>query len=50
MIDAVSWEFFGPSSSQDKVTLQTCIDDLDDNVLVGETDDEAVLGRIARIA
>lgn len=39
MVDAVSWELFRVSSGQDKVALQTSIDDLDDYVLVGETDD-----------
>lgn len=49
MSDPVLWELFRPSRSQDKVTLQTCIDDLNDDVLVGETDDEAVFGSIAEI-
>ena len=39
VVDAVSWELFRASGSEDKVTLQTCVDDLDDDVLVGETDD-----------
>jgi hypothetical protein len=33
--------------NEDKVTLNAGVDDLDDNLLVGEADDEAVLGGVA---
>ena len=49
VINAVSWEFFRPCSSQYKVALQTCIDDLDDDVFVGETDNQTVFGCIAEM-
>ena len=32
---------------EDKVTLDTSVDDLDDDLLVRETDDQAVLGGVA---
>jgi hypothetical protein len=35
-------------SSEHEVTLKACIDDLDNDVLVGETNDKSILGRIAK--
>ena len=34
---------------EDEVTLEACINDLNDDVLVGEADDEAVLGGIVLV-
>jgi hypothetical protein len=35
-------------SSEHEVTLEACIDDLDNDILVGETNNKAILGRIAK--
>lgn len=35
------------SGGKNEVSLQTSVDDLADNVLVGEADDKAVLRRVA---
>lgn len=42
MVDAVSWQLLRVGSAKDKVTLEACVDDLYDDVLVGETDDKSV--------
>ena len=47
MVDAVSWELSGASRGENEVALQTSEDDLCDDELVGDTDDEAVLGSVA---
>ena len=47
MVDAIARELLRARSAEDEVTLEASIHDLDDDFTVGETDDEAVLGRIA---
>ena len=47
MVDAVARKFTGAGSSEDEVTLDACIDDLDDDFLVGEAYNEAVLRSVA---
>ena len=47
VVDAVSWELFRASGGENEVALDACVDDLDDDLLVGEADNEAVLGGIA---
>jgi hypothetical protein len=47
MLDAISWELSRASSSKDKVTLEAGVDDLDNDILVCDADDEAVLGGVA---
>ena len=47
MVDAVTWELFRASGGENEVALDACVDDLDDDLLVGEADNEAVLGGIA---
>lgn len=42
MVDSVPWQFSRVGGRQNKITLKTCIYDLDDDVAVSETDDEAV--------
>lgn len=46
VIDAVAGEFFGASGSKDKISLQTSVDYLANNLLVGEADNKTVLGGI----
>jgi len=46
VVDAVAGEFFGASGSEDKVSLQTGVDYLANNFLVGEADNKTVLGSI----
>lgn len=47
MVDAVSWQLFRVSGAEDEVTLETGVDDLYDDVLVGEADDKSVFWRVA---
>ena len=47
MVDAVTWELFRASGGENEVALDACVDDLDDDLLVGETDNQAVLGSVA---
>lgn len=47
MVDAISGQLLGPCRAKDEVTLQTCVDDLDDDLLVREADDQAVLRCVA---
>jgi len=47
--DAVSLQLVGVGSAEDLVTANLRVDDLADDVLVGETDDETVLGRIVLV-
>ena len=49
MVDAVAGELLRRCSAQDEVTLQTCIYDLHDNLLVCEAHYKAVLGCIVFI-
>ena len=46
MVDTVAGEFFGASGSKDIVSLQTGVDYLANNFLVGEADNKTVLGSI----
>ena len=47
MVDAVAGELPRASVGEDKVTLDASVDDLDDDLLVGEANDQAVLGGVA---
>jgi hypothetical protein len=47
ILKRVAWDIL--SSAEDLVTTNLGVDDLADDVLVGETDDEAVLGRIVLV-
>jgi hypothetical protein len=47
--DAVSLQLVGVGSDQDLVTRDLRADDLHDDVLVGEADDQAVLGSIVLV-
>jgi len=47
MADTVAGQFPWLCSSQDEISLQAGIDDLNDDVLVREADNEAVFGSIA---
>jgi hypothetical protein len=47
ILKRVAWDIL--SSAEDLVTANLGVDDLADDVLVGETDDEAVLGRIVLV-
>lgn len=47
--DAVLGKLVGTGSGENKVTLETSVDDLADDVLVGETDNETVLGGVAKV-
>jgi hypothetical protein len=49
VLDAVSGEFVGVSRGQDVVALDLGVDNLDDDVLVGESHDEAVLGGVVLV-
>jgi hypothetical protein len=48
VVDAVAGKLSRTSSDEDKVTLKASVDDLGDDLLVGEADDEAVFGCVAR--
>jgi len=48
LFNTVSWQLSGASRGEDEVTLKAGIDDLNDNVLVGDTNDETVFRGIAR--
>ena len=47
MVDAVAGKLTRASVGQNEVTLDAGVDDLDDDLLVGETDNQAVLGGVA---
>ena len=47
MVDTVSGELFRGGGGEDKVSLDASVDDLADNLLVGEADNQAVLGCVA---
>lgn len=47
VLNSVPRELAGVGRDEDKVTLQARIDDLDSDILVGETNDKAVLGCVA---
>lgn len=47
MVYAVSWQLFRVSGAEDEVTLEAGVDDLYDDVLVGEADDKSVFWRVA---
>lgn len=49
VVDAVSLQLVGVGSDQDLVTRDLRADDLHDDVLVGEADDQAVLGSIVLV-
>ncbi len=46
---AIAGELLGRRGAEDKVTLEARIDDLYDDLLVGEADDEAVLGCVVLV-
>ena len=45
--DAIAGELPRVGRSEDEIALDTCVDDLDDDFLVGEADNEPVLGGVA---
>ena len=47
MVDTIARQFFRRGGDKNKITLKASVDDLDNDLLVGETDNEAVLWRIA---
>lgn len=47
VVDAISGELLRSCGNQNEVTLQTSVDDLADDLLVGEPDDETVFRRVA---
>jgi hypothetical protein len=47
VLDPVPRELAGVGRDKNKVTLQTCVDDLDGDVPVGEANDKAVFRRVA---
>ena len=47
MVDPISWELFRPGSSEDKIPRDTSVDDLNNDLPVGEPDNEAVLWCVA---
>lgn len=49
MLDAVAGEFVRVSGAKDFIARDFGRDDLNDNVLVGEANDEAVLGRVVLV-
>lgn len=49
VLDAVFRKLMSISRSQDDISLNLGICNLSDNVLVGEADDEAVLGRVVLV-
>ena len=49
VVDAVSRELLRGRSRENEVTLQTRVDDLHDDLLVGEADDKSVLGSIVLV-
>ena len=46
VVDAIAGELFGTSCSKDEVSLQTGVDYLANNFLVGETDNKTVFGSV----
>lgn len=49
VVDTISWQLFGRSLGQDKVTLDFCVDDLYSDELVWETDYQSVLWSIVLV-
>ena len=47
MVDTVAGKLLGAGSGKDKVALDACVDDLDDDFPVGEAYNEAVFGSVA---
>ena len=47
MVDAVTGKLLRAGSGENKVALNTCVDDLDDDLPVGEAYNEAVFGGVA---
>ena len=47
MVDAVAGELARAGVGEDEVTLDARVDDLDDDLLVREANDQAVLGGVA---
>lgn len=47
VVDAISGKLLGACGDQDKVTHETSVDNLGDDLLVRESDDEAVFWRVA---
>ena len=45
--DAVAGKLVRTSGGENEIALDACVDDLDDNLLVREADNQAVLGSIA---
>jgi len=48
-LDAIAGELVGVGSDKDVVTVDAGVDDLADDVAVGETDDKTVLGRVVLV-
>ena len=48
VVDAVAWKLARVSLGENEIALNACVDDLDDDLLVRETDDQAVLGGVAK--
>jgi hypothetical protein len=48
-LDTESGKFVSVSGSKNEIALELGIDDLTDDVLVGETDDHSVLGRVVLV-
>lgn len=49
MLDTVGLELVGVSSAEDLIAGDFGCDDLNDDVAVGETDDQAVFGRVVLV-
>jgi hypothetical protein len=48
-LDTVTGKFVSIGSREDEITLELGVDDLANNILVGETDDQSVLGRVVLV-
>lgn len=47
VVDTIAGQFCRSCLRQDEVALKTGVDDLDSDVLIGESDDQAVFGGVA---
>jgi len=48
-LNTITGEFVSIGSRENEITLELGVDDLTDDVLVGETDDQSVLGRVVLV-
>jgi hypothetical protein len=48
-LNTVTGKFVSIGSREDEITLELGVDDLTDNVLVGETDNQSILGRVVLV-